>query len=156
MSIRGGSPSAPIGTLLEPEFAQRNQALDTLSGWGPGSMLKHNQDFRISERMPQLPDQRDPKDDLEGGHTAPTHLRVKPSAPLRGPTAKSAPGGQRQPRKQSIHRAHGIIFGPGKGGTPQMADAQGDRGGVGIRVSLPWVDALPPVMHWPVKVLMSG
>src|SRR3984893_11977481 len=53
-------------------------------------MLKHNQDFRISERMPQLPDQRGPKDDLDGRRTAPTHLRAKPSAPLRGPTAKSA------------------------------------------------------------------
>src|ERR1700730_18650650 len=38
-----------------------------------------------------------------------------------------------------------------------MADAQGGSGvGVGIRVSLPCVAAVPPVMHAPVYVLMSG
>jgi hypothetical protein len=63
---------------------------DTPSGRGPGAMLKHNQDFRISERMPQLPDQTGPKDDLDGRRTAPTHLRLKPSAPREQPTAKSA------------------------------------------------------------------
>src|ERR1700730_3840876 len=38
-----------------------------------------------------------------------------------------------------------------------MADAQGGSGvGVGIRVLLPCVAAVPPVMHTPVYVLMSG
>src|SRR6266478_2652708 len=45
----------------------------------------------------------------------------------------------------------------GSGATPQMADAQGGSGvGVGIRVLLPCVAAVPPVMHTPVYVLMSG
>ena len=42
---------------------------------------------------------------------------------------------------------YGIGFGPGTGGTPQMADAEGGRDGVGIRKWLPWVEAFPPVMH---------
>ena len=42
------------------------------------------------------------------------------------------------------------IGGFGRGGTPQNPDAQGGRGGVGIRNSLPWVDAKPPVMQAPV------
>jgi hypothetical protein len=37
-----------------------------------------------------------------------------------------------------------------------MAEAHGGRGGVGIRVLLPCVAAVPPVMHTPVYVLMSG
>src|SRR5712692_5494902 len=45
----------------------------------------------------------------------------------------------------------------GSGATPQMADAQGGSGvGVGIRVLLPCVAAVPPVMHTPVYILMSG
>ena len=48
------------------------------------------------------------------------------------------------------------IGGLGKGATPQMTDAQGGRGGVGIRNPFPWVEAEPPVMQTPVKVLMSG
>src|ERR1700686_5372996 len=51
---------------------------------------------------------------------------------------------------------HGIGSGPGSGATPQIADAQGGSGGVGMMYELPWVDAVPPVMHLPVKVLMSG
>src|SRR6266404_5672997 len=51
--------------------------------------------------------------------------------------------------------AHGIGL-VGRGATPQMAEAHGGRGGVGIRVLLPCVAALPPVMHTPVYVLMSG
>jgi hypothetical protein len=47
--------------------------------------------------------------------------------------------------------AHGIS-GFGTGATPQMADAQGGRGGVGINDSLPWVVAEPPVMQVPVNV----
>jgi len=56
-------------------------------------------------------------------------------------------GGKRQPRKQSIHRNHGIMFGPGRGGTPQIAGAQGGSGGAVTSNSLPWVAAVPPVMH---------
>src|SRR5713101_2684053 len=55
------------------------------------------------------------------------------------------------------------IGGLGKGGTPQTADAQGGRGGVGIRKLLPCLDgeqlgsvAGLQVMQTPVKVLMSG
>src|SRR5947199_804217 len=50
----------------------------------------------------------------------------------------------------------------GNGATPQLDDAHGGSGGVGIRESFPWVDAeafaVPgvPVMHVPVKVLMLG
>src|ERR1700704_6327233 len=44
----------------------------------------------------------------------------------------------------------------GRGATPQMADAQGGRGGVGIRVLFPCVAAVPPVMQVPVKVFLSG
>src|SRR5467141_2617157 len=51
--------------------------------------------------------------------------------------------------------AHGIGV-VGRGATPQMAEAHGGRGGVGIRVLLPCVAAVPPVMHAPVYVLMSG
>src|SRR6267143_2559516 len=59
---------------------------------------------------------------------------------------------------------HGIGLGPGKGATPQMADAHGGRGvGVGIRKPFPCLDgeqlgsvAGLHVMQTPVKVLMSG
>src|SRR6202166_5472529 len=51
--------------------------------------------------------------------------------------------------------AHGIGM-VGRGATSQMADAQGGRGGVLIRTSLPWVAALPPVAHTPVNLLISG
>src|SRR3981189_3444921 len=44
----------------------------------------------------------------------------------------------------------------GRGGALQIAAAQGGSGGVGMRNSFPWVDAEPPVMHLPVKVLMLG
>src|SRR5437588_12381696 len=50
----------------------------------------------------------------------------------------------------------------GNGATPQIADALGGSGGVGIRESFPWVDAdafaVPgaPVMHVPVKVFRLG
>ena len=44
----------------------------------------------------------------------------------------------------------------GSGATPQISGAQGGRGGGGIRNSLPWVDAKPPVLNVPVKVLMLG
>src|SRR5260370_18987618 len=40
----------------------------------------------------------------------------------------------------------------GTGGVPQIADAQGGRGGVGISNSLPWVAAEPPLVQAPVKV----
>src|SRR5437764_15285258 len=48
------------------------------------------------------------------------------------------------------------IGGLGTGGTPQTADAQGGRGGVGIRDPLPSVLAEPPVMQAPVKVSRLG
>ena len=59
---------------------------------------------------------------------------------------------------------YGIGLGPGKGATPQMADAQGGSGdGVGIRKLLPCFEgeqfgsvAGLHVMQAPVKVLMSG
>ena len=59
---------------------------------------------------------------------------------------------------------HGIGLGPGKGATPQTADAQGVSGdGVGIRKLLPCLEgeqfgsvAGLHVMQLPVKVLMSG
>src|SRR6266853_4000040 len=51
--------------------------------------------------------------------------------------------------------AHGIGL-VGRGATPQMAEAHGGRGGVGIRVSLPCVAAVPPVIQTPVNALMSG
>ena len=44
------------------------------------------------------------------------------------------------------------IGGLGTGETPQIADAQGGRGGVGISNSLPWVAAEPPLIQAPVKV----
>src|SRR5260370_24333102 len=47
---------------------------------------------------------------------------------------------------------YGIGLEPGTGATPQIADAQGGRGGVGISDSLPWVAAEPPLMQAPVKV----
>src|SRR5258708_14148904 len=37
-----------------------------------------------------------------------------------------------------------------------MAEGQGGSGGVGIRVSLPCVEGVPPVMDAPVNILMSG
>src|SRR5260370_2340469 len=46
--------------------------------------------------------------------------------------------------------------GLGAGGTAQIAVGQGGSGGVRIRRSFPWVDAEPPVMHVPVKVVMLG
>src|SRR5260370_6665093 len=51
---------------------------------------------------------------------------------------------------------YGIGLGPGTGATPQIADAQGGRGGVGISDSLPWVAAEPPLMQAPVKVSLLG
>jgi hypothetical protein len=42
------------------------------------------------------------------------------------------------------------IGGLGTGATPQIVDAHGGRGGVGIRNSLPWVAAEPPLMQAPV------
>src|SRR5207244_12400138 len=44
------------------------------------------------------------------------------------------------------------IGGLGTGGTPQTADAQGGRGGVGIRNPLPGVLAERPVMQAPAQV----
>src|SRR5216683_7551313 len=59
--------------------------------------------------------------------------------------------------------SYGIGLGPGVGATLQMVDAQGGRGGVGIRKSLPCLAgeqlgsvAGLHVMQLPVKVLMSG
>src|SRR5260370_30479557 len=58
---------------------------------------------------------------------------------------------------------HGIGLGPGKGATPQIADAQGGSGdGVGIRKPFPCLDgeqfgsvAGLHVVHIPVDVLVS-
>src|ERR1700735_301439 len=55
------------------------------------------------------------------------------------------------------HLPYGIGLGPGVGATSQTADAQGGRGsGAGTMEVLPWVEAIPPVIQVPVKVLMSG
>src|SRR5258707_15834286 len=59
---------------------------------------------------------------------------------------------------------HGIGLGPGKGATPQIADAQGGSGdGVGIRKPFPCLDGEQfgsvagfHVVHIPVKVFMLG
>jgi|HubBroStandDraft_1064217.scaffolds.fasta_scaffold2119306_1 hypothetical protein len=58
---------------------------------------------------------------------------------------------------------YGIGLGPGVGATPQIADAQGGRGGVGISSSLPCLDgeqlgsvAGSHVIHLPVKVSLLG
>src|SRR5207302_10813473 len=48
------------------------------------------------------------------------------------------------------------IGGLGSGGTPQIADAQGGSGGVGIRDELPCVAAVAPLMQVPVKVALLG
>ena len=40
---------------------------------------------------------------------------------------------------------HYGIGGLGTGGTPQTSGAQGGRGGVGMRLELPWVDAVSVV-----------
>ena len=47
---------------------------------------------------------------------------------------------------------YGMGFGLGVGETSQISGAQGGSGGVGIRNSLPWVEAEPPDMQVPVKV----
>src|SRR2546425_4219662 len=62
-------------------------------------------------------------------------------------------------RLASCSYGMGIV---GNGATPQIADAHGGSGGVGIREAFPWVDAeafaVPgaPVMHVPVKVFRLG
>src|SRR2546425_1409556 len=62
-------------------------------------------------------------------------------------------------RLASCSYGMGIV---GNGATPQIADAHGGGGGVGIREAFPWVDAeafaVPgaPVMHVPVKVFRLG
>src|SRR5437016_433040 len=69
-------------------------------------------------------------------------------------------GGGRE-TERSISRPHlascrygiGIV---GNGATPQMGDAQGGSGGVGMRNSFPWVRAEPPVLHVPVNVFRLG
>jgi hypothetical protein len=60
-------------------------------------------------------------------------------------------------------QSYGIGFGPGKGGTPQIAVAQGGRRGVAISSPLPCVDAEQlgslagsQVIHSPVKVSLLG
>jgi hypothetical protein len=51
---------------------------------------------------------------------------------------------------------YGIGLGLGVGATSQISGAQGGSGGVGIRNSLPWVEAEPPDMQVPVKVSALG
>ena len=50
-------------------------------------------------------------------------------------------------RPKSSFLRYGIGLGAGKGWTLQIADAQRGRGGVGMSNSLPWVAAVPPLMH---------
>ena len=47
-------------------------------------------------------------------------------------------------------------LGPGSGGMLQIGEAQGGRGGVGMSVSLPCVEAEPPVIQTPVNASMFG
>src|SRR3989475_6302258 len=56
-------------------------------------------------------------------------------------------------RLASCHYGIGIV---GNGATPQIADAHGGSGGVGMSESFPWVAAVPPVMHVPVNVFRLG
>src|SRR2546429_7236056 len=71
----------------------------------------------------------------------------------------------RAARRASIFRAHtflasvshyGIGLGLGLGGRSHTSRPQGGSGGVGIRNSLPWVEAEPPDMQAPVKVARLG
>src|SRR5213080_5357653 len=71
----------------------------------------------------------------------------------------------RAARRASIFRAHtflasvlhyGIGLGLGLGGRSHTSGAQGGSCGVGIRNSLPWVEAEPPDMQAPVKVFRKG
>jgi hypothetical protein len=55
-----------------------------------------------------------------------------------------------------VASCHYRMGGSGTGRRPQIAVGQGGSGGVGIRDAFPWVDAEPPVVHVPVKVLMLG
>src|SRR5437763_15962198 len=74
-------------------------------------------------------------------------------------------GGRETDHPSRVRRLAVCLYGMGglgNGATPQIADAHGGSGGVGMRESFPWVDAdafaVPgvPVMHVPVKVLMLG
>src|SRR3989449_8177145 len=67
----------------------------------------------------------------------------------------------RPPPRESCLCPYGM-GGLGNGATPQIADAHGGSGEVGMRESFPWVDAekfaVPgaPVMHVPVNVSRLG
>ena len=64
-----------------------------------------------------------------------------------------APGDLHAPIHLPFSGLHyGIGFGLGRGATRQISGAQGGSGGVGIRNSLPWVEAEPPDMQVPVNV----
>src|SRR5882724_9109335 len=80
---------------------------------------------------------------------------ARPPASARRASLKSDVTGSWHPSFSVL--PHGIGLGPGVGVALQMAPAQGGRGvGAGTWKSLPWVEANPPDMQEPVKVLMSG
>jgi hypothetical protein len=68
-----------------------------------------------------------------------------------------------EPEKLMFSSMHYSIGGFGSGATPQIADAQGGRGGVGISSPLPCIDAEQlgsvaglHVIQLPVKVSLLG
>jgi hypothetical protein len=71
------------------------------------------------------------------------HQCRRKNGPLRFGTGGKSVRGARRPMHVPAYGMGGL----GRGVTPQIADVQDGSGGVGIMVSLPWVDALPPVMH---------
>ena len=68
-------------------------------------------------------------------------------------------GGRETDDPSRVRRLASCYYGMGglgNGATPQIADAQDGSGGVGMRNSFPWVDAVPPNMHVPVNVSRLG
>ena len=92
--------------------------------------------------------------------TAPANCRNAPLIQQPQCTKRRLPGPARRWHWFSHSRRSNVwhygIGGLGTGETPQTADAQGGRGGVGISNSLPWVAAEPPLIQEPVKVSMLG
>src|SRR5438552_4351546 len=75
----------------------------------------------------------------------------------RGMEAAAAPCALNCPSHLPFSVSHYEIgFGLGLGGRSHTSGAQGGSGGVGIRNSLPWVEAEPPDMQVPIKVARLG
>src|SRR3989442_10156895 len=77
--------------------------------------------------------------------------RLEVDVPVRGGRETDDPS-----RVRRLASRHYGMGGLGNGATPQIADAQDGSGGVGMRTSFPWVDAVPPNMHVPVNVSRLG